>query len=484
MGYGDMLYGIEAGLRPQRALAMAKKLQPKRFEGKIAMYYANTSTEPDPIITEETLESMPQPHEIRTVQGVRYSSFDSGRASAHQLIDAVSGLAGKVPHTDMQQALEQKMNQERNLAASHLHPTATREPAPFEDSRVAEEDDGQDFIDDEETQDTEGGEIAPKWLKPDTELEEMSPATRGAVTKVRDAFSGSLHFYQPTPGEITEYFDKLKSRKGVSPSHRTALTSATATSVRGILSGNRAQESPVATEVENVKRDPSKRNLVKRSKIAPKPFFDYSKIVSMSSSDFTKSKRAKETDLVTPLKDYINLPQICVVGRSNVGKSSLLNAIMGPNFKKLVVSKTPGRTQYIQMLNVSKKLVVVDMPGYGYAAASPQARKAMEERIGEYLVSKLPRRVFLLIDSRRGVTSADIRIADSLDQLHIVYQVVLTKIDKISSIEAMTLTEKSIKDWVNRRPCAFPEVLKTSSKSRSGIDQLRLAVYTACGFTL
>lgn len=494
VGYGEMLHGVEAGLSPARAMRKARKLQPKPFSGKVAMYFANTSTEPERIITEETLESMPAPNTVRTVKSIRVTSGMLGTSSTDGLVDYI---------TDMQKTASAEAIQHH---MSKLIKTAEREEAPIaalkpqvksvdrpetmlvEEEPVVEDLDEEydeemyeemDDDDDEQVEKKEkSGEkpYRPIRIRPEEDLEYMSPATQEAVKKVRKMFQGSLTWCQPLAGEITEYFEAQRQRKATIPSQRAALTSATAMSVRSILS----QTANAQSAAELGEKKAKNKSL---AKIQPKAFFDASKISELATSDYAKSKRAG-SEMQGLLKDVINLPQICVVGRSNVGKSSLLNAIMGPKFDKLRVSKTPGRTQMVQMLTVSEKLVVVDMPGYGFAAASPAARKAMEQRIGEYLTSRLPRRVFMLIDARRGIGKSDVRLADSLEQLKIVYQVVLTKIDKVTNIEQAALVEKNVADWISRRSCAMPQIIKTSSKLGSGLDQLRLAIYLACGFQL
>ena len=527
VGYGDMVAGVEAGLSPARAMRKARKLQPKPFCGKVAMYFANTSTEPLPVITQETLESMPSPNSIRTVKSIRVSSDVLGSNSTNTLIDYVTEMqqnptstpesiqrqmskmiqtakeasvslsvlqASQQQQKQQLQLQSQHQEQQRHHVSSSLSPSSSNaehrkiaEDVNVRDMFVAKEeeeeeedaifDDAQDDLMELDSESSSSG-VSPSYrpirINPEEDIEFMSPQTREAVTKVRKVFQGSLTWCQPIPGEITDFFEQQRQRKATLPSQRSALTSATASSVRTILAQSTASHVDLGLKKGKAKA---------LSKLEPKRFFDISKLNELGSTGYTKTKRSgSETQGL--LKDVINLPQVCVVGRSNVGKSSLLNSIMGPKFDKLRVSRTPGRTQLVQMLTVSEKLVVVDMPGYGYAAASPSARKAMEQRIGEYLTSRLPKRVFMLIDARRGVGKSDARLADSLEQLKLVYQIVLTKIDKVTNVEQAALVEKNIASWISRRSCAMPQIIKTSSKERSGLDQLRLAIYLACGFEL
>lgn len=542
-GYGDMLHGLDAGLNTARAMRKAKKMQPKPFTGKVAMYFANTSTAPDPVITEENLESMPKPNTIRTVKAVRVDRNVIGSESTDALVDYISEkkktmtpaaiqrdverltLTGQalptlqrkgdinnnksldeffgeiVPQSEDDETavgqLEKANALEKTRAfkqqASVISEEEAEEVGETVDSElVAEEEDDNDvWYGDEEEGEMDGiggdADYAPKRLSPDdnSDLDELTPATRQAMLKVRSLFQGSLSFYQPPDGELALYVAMQQEKKKSISSQRAALTSANAVSVRNILSNTKTQDSVVGLSEQERKAIVGEKQKVPKSAkhVQPKAFFDYSQIQTLASREWSKSKRAGK-ELNTPLKEVAGLPQICVVGRSNVGKSSLLNCIMGPKFKSLRVSKTPGRTQNVQMLVVNEKFVVADTPGYGYAAATPKARKEMEHRIGEYLTSRLPRRVYMLIDARRGLGNADIRLADSLEQLHIVYQLVLTKIDKKQSREQEALIERNLQQWVSRRGCAMNDIIKTSSKDRSGIDQFRLSIFLACGFKL
>lgn len=520
-GYGDMLHGVDAGLSPARAMRKAAKLQPKQFSGRVAMYFANSSNKPDPVITEENLESMPSPNSIRTVKAVKVDNDTLSTESTDPLIDFVSDKQSHMSPVQLQRTVQQMQAKNQSFpilqrksrppstqaqpqSQDHLtsHSEAEARASPKESLNLQREeedvleDEIEDFEEDddvwngedEELDEGDEGDLTPRRMRPDSEedLGAMSTATREAIEKVRHLFQGTLSWYQPQDGEMSAYVAQQQEAKKSIPSQRAALTSANATSVRTILGGTKSADSHIVglSDAERAAIVGEKQKAPKAIRaVQPKAFFDYTQIQLLASRDYERAKRAGQK-LDTPLKNVSKLPQICVVGRSNVGKSSLLNAVMGPKFKSLRVSKTPGRTQTVQMLVVSEKLVVTDTPGYGYAAATPKARKEMEHRIGEYLASRLPRRVYILIDARRGLGNADLRLADSLEQLHIVYQIVLTKCDKKQSAEQQALIERNIQQWVSRRGCAMNEVIKTSARERSGIDQLRLSIYLAGGFKL
>ena len=147
----------------------------------------------------------------------------------------------------------------------------------------------------------------------------------------------------------------------------------------------------------------------------------------------------KRCDFVLSVANLNQLPhddrvEIAFAGRSNVGKSSLINALFGQ--KKLAkTSATPGRTQQLNYFNLNDKLYVVDLPGYGFAKAPKDIVKSWQKLINTYLVGRASlRRVFLLIDSRHGVKKIDEEIMDMLDKAAVTYQIVLTKIDKISAV--------------------------------------------------
>ena len=135
-------------------------------------------------------------------------------------------------------------------------------------------------------------------------------------------------------------------------------------------------------------------------------------------------------------------PEYAFIGRSNVGKSSLINALTGR--KTLAkTSNTPGRTQQLNYFNLANKLYIVDMPGYGFAQAPDAMVKKWQKMIFAYLQGRVNlKRVFLLIDSRHGIKKVDKEIMEMLDKAAVNYQIILTKSDKISAVElAKTITE-------------------------------------------
>lgn len=172
-----------------------------------------------------------------------------------------------------------------------------------------------------------------------------------------------------------------------------------------------------------------------------------------------------------PEFDY-DLPEIAFAGRSNVGKSSLINAVTGrKNIAR--TSNTPGRTQQLNFFSLGNKLMIVDLPGYGYAKASKTAKKSWNKLIINYLKGRpVLRRICLLIDSRHGIKETDTEIMDMLDKVAVIYQIVLTKVDKTKGIELEKTLDKIQKE-ISKRPAAYPIIMQTSSVSKDGIVELR-----------
>ena len=168
----------------------------------------------------------------------------------------------------------------------------------------------------------------------------------------------------------------------------------------------------------------------------------------------------------------ITLPEICFAGRSNVGKSSLVNALTGRRMLART-SQTPGRTRQLIFFDLANRLQLVDLPGYGYAAAPKTDIKAWTALTRKFLVGRPSlQRVFLLIDSRRGVTRSDEDIMQLLDNTAVSWAVVLTKSDKLKP----TQIDKIIKDTHAKICCyvaAYPEIFITSSETKDGIEYLR-----------
>ena len=167
--------------------------------------------------------------------------------------------------------------------------------------------------------------------------------------------------------------------------------------------------------------------------------------------------------------------EIAFAGRSNVGKSSLVNAVTGR--KALArASSAPGRTRELNFFVVGETLRLVDLPGYGYAAAPKAAIAAWTDLMRDYLRGRAPlRRVFLLIDARHGLKPTDLEIMDALDKAALVYQVTLTKADKLKVTE-LTACVAATQAALKKRPAAHPEVLVTSSETGAGIDLLRAEI--------
>ena len=169
------------------------------------------------------------------------------------------------------------------------------------------------------------------------------------------------------------------------------------------------------------------------------------------------------------------MPEVAFAGRSNVGKSSLINAVTGK--KGLAkTSNTPGRTQQLNYFNLSGKIHLVDLPGYGYAEAPESTVKQWQKVIFAYLQGRVNlKRVFLLIDSRHGLKKVDREVMEMLDKAAVTYQIVLTKTDKISSAALAKLIGE-IETEIAKHAAAYTKVLSTSSEKKQGLDQLRAEI--------
>jgi len=168
--------------------------------------------------------------------------------------------------------------------------------------------------------------------------------------------------------------------------------------------------------------------------------------------------------------------EIAFAGRSNVGKSSLINALCGTSGLART-SNTPGRTQELNIFeSQSENLRLVDMPGYGYARAPEPKVKAWTQLVHRYLTGRATlRRVYVLIDSRHGPKNNDLSVMNELDAAAVSYQVVLTKIDK-PALRDLEKTVAATRAAIAKRPAAHPGIIQTSSEKGAGLGQLRTEI--------
>ena len=175
-----------------------------------------------------------------------------------------------------------------------------------------------------------------------------------------------------------------------------------------------------------------------------------------------------------------DVPEIAVAGRSNVGKSSLLNAITGRNGLARA-SVTPGRTQELNVFEVGEPTLfrIIDMPGYGFAEAPKDVVRQWKHLVFDYMRGRtVLRRVLVLIDCRHGIKPVDREIMSMLDKAAVSFQVVLTKGDKIKPTELAKVHE-AVSAAARIHPAAYPEVIATSAEKGEGIPELRAAVLAA-----
>ncbi|MCP5085929.1 MAG: YihA family ribosome biogenesis GTP-binding protein [Rhodobacteraceae bacterium] len=189
---------------------------------------------------------------------------------------------------------------------------------------------------------------------------------------------------------------------------------------------------------------------------------------------------AGQTDFLKGVVAMSGLPpadrlEVCFAGRSNVGKSSLINALTGR--KALArTSNTPGRTQEINFFTLGAEHYLVDVPGYGFANAPIAVVEKWQRLLKNYLSGRPSlRRVFLLIDARHGPKKVDQEIMDLLDRSAVTFQVVMTKCDKLKAAELDQVTEQTI-EAIARHPAAYPALVQTSSAKGEGLDTLRAIV--------
>jgi len=171
------------------------------------------------------------------------------------------------------------------------------------------------------------------------------------------------------------------------------------------------------------------------------------------------------------------MPEVAFAGRSNVGKSSLLNALVGQ--KALArTSNTPGRTREVNYFLLDNRAFLVDLPGYGYAKAPKKEVAGWNQLIQDYLRGRASlRRVFLLVDARHGLKGSDRPTLALMDTSAVSYQAVLTKSDKVKASELEKVIERTVKELA-KHPAAHPQIIATSSRKGTGLDSLRAAILT------
>jgi GTP-binding protein len=210
-------------------------------------------------------------------------------------------------------------------------------------------------------------------------------------------------------------------------------------------------------------------------------------MTSMTASDFTRAEIeagrqlfAGDWQFVAAAGTPASLPpmrgvEIAFAGRSNVGKSSLINALTGR--KGLArISRTPGRTQELIFFNGGENLTVVDMPGYGYAAAAKTKIAAWTALIDAFLRGRSNlARIYVLVDARHGLKATDDPALDALSQAAVSHQIVLTKCDAVKPAE-LAGRIAAVEAALGKQPAAFPTVLATSSHDGTGMPELRAAI--------
>ena len=211
------------------------------------------------------------------------------------------------------------------------------------------------------------------------------------------------------------------------------------------------------------------------------------KVATMEGRKNLKAKNSLFSSQIDFVKGVVSLdgfppddrPEVCFAGRSNVGKSSLLNAIT--KRKSLArTSNTPGRTQQINYFSVSNKLYIVDLPGYGYAKAPLHEVKKWQKLVFSYMSGRRNlKRIFLLIDIRHGIKSNDIEIMNLLDEAAVNYQIIFTKCDKIKG----QILENLVMDYaksLDSQIAVYPEVIISSIQQKQGIEIIRSEIEKFC----
>ena len=189
---------------------------------------------------------------------------------------------------------------------------------------------------------------------------------------------------------------------------------------------------------------------------------------------------AAQTDFLKGVVAMNGLPpddriEVCFAGRSNVGKSSLINALTG---RKGIAraSNTPGRTQEINFFTLAESHYLVDLPGYGFANAPVAVVEKWQKLLKSYLSGRASlRRAFVLIDTRHGIKAVDEEIMTLLDKSAVTFQAVLTKADKVKAADRDKIL-KQVREKLSKHPAAYPELVMTSSEKGDGIATLRAII--------
>lgn len=190
---------------------------------------------------------------------------------------------------------------------------------------------------------------------------------------------------------------------------------------------------------------------------------------------------AKGTKFIKGVVDWQGLPagdrgEVALAGRSNVGKSSLINALTGRR-SLARTSNTPGRTREVNFFDLAGHYYLVDLPGYGYAKASKSDIAKWSKMTEAYLLGRASlKRVYQLVDSRHGLKENDLALMDEFDAAAVSYQIVLTKADKNGLTNARDIKYK-VEQALVKRPAAHPEVLITSSEKKIGVGDLQQTIF-------